>query len=982
MAHETTTALDQLRLELLRAPEEVRAAPAAADRQKYSRIFELCTAIELGLTPWASLPPAAFEAAEARTGVEFVRYKTNGAVADYGIDAASTTMDRVAQAKWYGKTSSVTWEHIGTFSASAESCGASTRTLIVSQDAKIPRRVNGLMRGLPIQRVVLDDTRLNAICAQALAELPTEPADDDPTAQPLTSEEIDTIFREILGDSDEVLTPTLPVEENLGLKELFELAETPAMPAPLHRWQTNGIPLLLESLAGVEDPSETVHACIACGAGKSRLVLELIARGRHTPCAVLVPSRSLLEQFRAEASKWTPHLSVGLVGDSMFELGCDITVATYNSAAKLSDQHFDLLVIDEAHHMEDEFSPSAVDDDKEPRHRAFASAAQSLDFQRALLVSATLDRDEADCAFAYLIDEAVADEVVVDYHIVIPVFAPGNRLEALRQMIVDHPEWTRVLAYCNTVEAAAEFARVCNQGGVLASTFDATTPTRVRRAILKDLAAGRIRVLATVNTLGEGVDVREADTCLFVEPRNSRVNAMQCIGRVQRRCHETGKTVATVVLPAADENRELARFLRVLGANDPRLISTSGLGIGVGRLSIVSNATAEAEREAAEKLSESVYDRAGFFLRGEDADWWEHLELLRAYVAENDRLPTGATTFHDVAIGRWAAAQRAAHKVPQRLSPGQIDALESIPGWRWVIAKDPNAAWNDHIVALIAYRDEFGEIPKNQVWYRDMALGAWVISVQNSKRGSSRSYKLTPERIASLEAIPGWTWGGAARAQTGKKNDWQSNFELLRAYVAENHGIPPAKAVYRDVKLGAWVSYQRAAKKGQGGRKITPERIAALETIEGWQWAERDDLDAAWWTNFELCCDYVAENHKMPSTTAVYRDVKLGTWVMTQRQAKKGQGTYKMTPDRIAALETIEGWQWEDDPDAVWWTNFELCCAYVAENHRMPTWKVVYRDVKLGKWVSNQRMANKGQGTSKMTPERIAALETIEGWRW
>ncbi|MFA6168618.1 MAG: helicase associated domain-containing protein, partial [Gemmatimonadaceae bacterium] len=234
--------------------------------------------------------------------------------------------------------------------------------------------------------------------------------------------------------------------------------------------------------------------------------------------------------------------------------------------------------------------------------------------------------------------------------------------------------------------------------------------------------------------------------------------------------------------------------------------------------------------------------------------------------------------------------------------------------------------------------------------------------------------RITPDRIAALETIEGWQWKDDLDAA------WWTNFELCCDYVAENHEMPTAKAVYRDINLGKWVSTQRQVKKGQGHGKMTLERIEALETIEGWKW--EDDLDAVWWTNFELCCDYVAENHAMPPQKIVYRDVKLGAWVGTQRRAKKGQGG-KMTPERIAALEMIECWQWEDDLDAAWWTNFELLCAYVAENHAIPPRSAVYRDVKLGSWVSNQRAAKKGQGNSgKITPDRIAALETIEGWQW
>lgn len=998
-----TAALDQLRLELMRAPAEVRAAPSHADRQKFSRIFELCMAVELGLIPWASLPPAAFEAAEARTGARLARYAVRGGVPDYGVDAASEDLRRVAQAKWYGENSTITWTDIGKFHSMGVAVGATEMSLVRSEQSRIHSMAASLLGGLPVVDRRLPDVRIDEICAQALGDAAVVPM--------LSSEELDEFLDELFGDTaavpdDAVLDDARPdeldallphdespvvvddtAEEDLStIENLLEGVtlddEAPAADAaperpPLRRWQAEAIPLLLESLSNVKTREEPVHACIACGAGKSRLVIELIAQGKHTPCAILVPAKALLEQFRAEVAKWAPQLSVGLVGDALCELGRDITVATYNSASKIAKRHFALLVVDEAHHMEAEFEAVASEKDSDDSSddgsgRVFAMVARSLDYERALLISATLDRNETACDYAYLIDAAVRDGAIVDYNIVIPVFTPGDRREALRQMVVDHPEWTRVLAYCNTVAAAAEFAQICAAGGVPAATFDGKTPVRQRLATLEDLAAGQIRVLATVNTLGEGLDRPEADTEIFVEPRNSRINVTQCLGRIQRVCPTTGKTTATVVLPAADEERELARFLRLLGAGDPRLRPAPGSRLNGGRLTIVTASAAVATEEelvAAQKRSESVYDRAGVFLRGDDPRWWEQLEMLHKFVEEHERIPFAREIYRGEQIGSWVCSQRQAQKGQTRgkMTSERKTALEAIPGWFW--ENDLESTWLANLNRVLAYVEEYSKLPTTKTVYNGDKIGQWISNQRKSRKGSGKG-KLTPERIAALETIPGWFW------EENTESIWQSNFNALREYVAEHNQIPSV----RTKDIGVWVSHQRDQNKK---RALTKEHAEALDSIPGWSWGEvRDDPETTWWSNLDKLREYVVVHSKLPSRKVIYDGIHLGSWIDTQLQVHKGQTQGKLTEDRIAALESIPGWVWAErrDLDLIWQTKFDTLRDFVTKKGRIPSLKESYFDGdNIGKWVSHQRQ---NQKQNKLSRERQDALETIPGWVW
>jgi superfamily II DNA or RNA helicase len=87
------------------------------------------------------------------------------------------------------------------------------------------------------------------------------------------------------------------------------------------------------------------------GSGKTRLAVSaMLALG--LPAAILVPTRQLLEQWKRAIEEFHPG-PVGIYGDGEHELE-PITVTTYASAHGHFDRiggHFDLIILDEAHHL-------------------------------------------------------------------------------------------------------------------------------------------------------------------------------------------------------------------------------------------------------------------------------------------------------------------------------------------------------------------------------------------------------------------------------------------------------------------------------------------------------------------------------------------------------------------------------------------------------------------------------------------------------
>ena len=106
-------------------------------------------------------------------------------------------------------------------------------------------------------------------------------------------------------------------------------------------------------------------------------------------------------------------------------------------------------------------------------------------------------------------------------------------------------------------------------------------------------------------------------------------------------------------------------------------------------------------------------------------------------------------------LGTWARARRSDFRKGQ-LSAKQIAELEALPGWEW----DPREAdYQRHLSALLQFvaREGHALVPQKHVEEVDgvdFKIGTWA----NKKRGSFKKGQLPEERIADLEALPGWEW--------------------------------------------------------------------------------------------------------------------------------------------------------------------------------------------------------------------------------
>lgn len=193
-----------------------------------------------------------------------------------------------------------------------------------------------------------------------------------------------------------------------------------------------------------------------------------------------------------------------------------------------------------------------------------------------------------------------------------------------------------------------------------------------------------------------------------------------------------------------------------------------------------------------------------------------------------------------------------------------------------------------------AAREGHAKVPATHTEPDGFRLGRWV----SYRRTDYRLGRLSAERIVALEGVPGWVWDAV-------DNDWQQGLAALRAFAArEGHAkVPVSHLDPQSFSLGSWVSSRRTDYRI--GR-LPVDRIAALETVPGWMWSLHDEV---WEQGLAALQNFVVrEGHAKVPTTHIDADrFTLGKWVSSRRNDYRAG---RLPAERIAALETLQGWVW------------------------------------------------------------------------
>ncbi len=542
-------------------------------------------------------------------------------------------------------------------------------------------------------------------------------------------------------------------------------------------------------------------------------------------------------------------------------------------------------------------------------------------------------------------------------------------LVALKQAI-EKVDASKIITFHSRVKTAQEFASSLPQGmGFHLSDYQVRHVNGAQRSLergelIRAFTSHPRSLLTNARCLTEGVNIPTVDMVAFIDPRQSRVDIAQAVGRAMRKPRgPTTKTVGYVVVPLfagngtndsieqaihSEKFDAVADVLNALQEHDEDLVDIirelreqKGMGAVFDPKRLHEKVVVIGPRVELDRLSRSIdveiVDRIG-------VGWDEWYGMLKAYKGREGHCRVSQKHEEgDCRLGAWVSNQRVLKDSMIGERRQRLDVL----GFIWDAIAD---AWEQGFAALKVFHDREGHCRVPQKHKEgDCSLGIWVAHQRKKK------VSMTDEQKQRLDAI-GFVWEVLA-------DDWERGFVALKVFHdREGHCRVPRDHTEVDYRLGQWVADQR-----KRGPVIIVERKCRLDAL-GFIW---DALADTWEQGFvALEAFHGREGHCRVPERHMEGDYSLGHWVGTQR--KLG---ISMTGRRRQRLDSL-GFVWDSLSDS-WERGFAaLKVFHDRERHcRVPA-NHTEGDYPLGQWVSVQR-----RGPALMTEERRHRLDAL-GFVW
>ena len=478
-------------------------------------------------------------------------------------------------------------------------------------------------------------------------------------------------------------------------------------------------------------------------------------------------------------------------------------------------------------------------------------------------------------------------------------------------------------------------------------------------------------VLSNARCLTEGVNVPTLDGVAFIDPKRSKIDIVQAVGRAIRKAESKDKGTIVIPIfigPADDPQVELAgsAFKHVWDVLLALRSHDDELGQALDELRTELGRRPSALPRLPEKITIDLPTKVGDafaraftakLVESTTASWefWYGLVSRFADREGHSRVTQGHRE-DGFQLGTWVSNQRTAQQRGQLLSE-RVRRLETLPRWVW----DANeAGWEDGFAALLRFveREQHARVPGPHE-EEGLRLGNWV----EVQRTFHRRRQLDGDRTRRLETIPEWIWDP-------NQADWDRGFSLLTRFVErEGHARVPSPYKEEGFALGAWVNSQRSRR----GR-LPPERIRGLERIKGWVWQPRRHQ---WNEGFYSLARFVErEGHARVPHQHKEEGFALGAWVGRQRTAHRGG---KLEAETARRLEALQGWTWEPFTED-WEEGFAAVVCFVErEGHARVPDRHREAGLELGAWVGRQRQAHR---LGRLGPTRLRRLGALPDWTW
>jgi superfamily II DNA or RNA helicase len=744
-----------------------------------------------------------------------------------------------------------------------------------------------------------------------------------------------------------------------------------------------------------------------------------------------------------------------------------------------------LAIFDEAHRLAGRVSKSftALLDDSLPiQMRLFQTATPRLFKQYNLKsepedVALSMDEESifGEVLYRYSFAQAIKDGNLRDFKVVIFVVTnemlkeeiDNRELSKLGEKVIDFKDLAinfgvikamvkhdlrRTITFHSRVKWASNFSESqrmlwheLSAPSTQLETFtlsgeNSASQRKSKLAILKSADKNRFVQVTNARCLAEGVDVPDLDGVVFVDPKASKVDITQAVGRAIRKGsgrREFGYVVIPIFLTEEEvsegviDSAAFASTLEVLGAlkahdeDFESLLTRTRLGTLKASQSrnYLPKILIDSPRSLPNHFHEKVQTA---ILEGVTSGWYGNYLNLKRLVAGglNVRTDLGRLGSHK-SLTSWVSTQRQAY-ADGRLDVERIELLEAIPNWFW----NERQIFDEAFAEFISYLKTGGILlPPEELVNRASGgkMRNFARQVQTKYVDPLSNGELTSDQRLSLDSIDSWreftsvsvAHEFSIRGCDGETYEinvprapttaWPQSWRAMLSYlsavesysIANNHFCFPetvdSKRYYFD---GVGVSYYRyKIEKGELPRYIL-DVLSQLQKIPDCRKIPKPSIpndnpetadgdfwyDDRWEKSFIAFSNYFTETGISAPSAGTKRDgINIATWISSQRGLYTGTFTRHenvVSDERRQRLESLPGFTWEIPNDQTggfrkWKKTFELVRAF--ENAEGHTNFVQRRDPNLYSWGRKQRDKYK---KGELSEVKIVLLESLKTWEW
>ncbi len=688
--------------------------------------------------------------------------------------------------------------------------------------------------------------------------------------------------------------------------------------------------------------ADRCHIVMACGTGKTITSLAIAQELTPRSIVIFVPSLGLIQQFMKE---WVKHAEFPyyemlaicsdtsvtksieeeqsiLLEEANFPVTSDSDVAkkflkaksetvkimfcTYHSASILAGLQIDLGIFDEAHktagYNKMLFGFGLLDSEIKINKRLFMTATprhgtprlnKEGDFQE--LYSMDDEKLYGKRCFELGFRQAINLGLICDYKIIVSVVSHNTQHKfnadyemqekavSLQKALAESGA-KKIITFHSSIAHAQAFAKYLSVEKIHPNILHINSKVNIdeRGNLMQKFKDADRSLITNSKCLTEGVDVPTVDMVAFLNPKSSKIDIVQAIGRALR-C-APGKRVGYIFLPLlinnidnmeseiqASEFKVVWEILNALMEQDSDLAETVK---NIGKL-------------GGQNTSKSTPDPFLKFLSFNNANlkklievkilnrlvspWDARFDELLAYKKQHRTLNVDKNINPE--LYSWVITQRGSRS---KMGDGKIARLNQI-GLEW--PRDIESLWNEKYEQLKQYKETFGHVvvPTRDPKYA--TLSNWL----EHNRAKIKKNALDTDKTEKLKALGLGDISGADLKEKG----WLEKYDLLVQF-KKKHGTTIVPQRITENGLGKWCNRQRLLFKNA---KLPIHRLKLLEKI-GFTFYPEIDI---WSLRVEQNKNWIKSKGKLSE--------ELKNWRATVKKSyKKGA----LTPQKIRDIKKTD----------------------------------------------------------------------------